>query len=278
MWKERIILIVVSLAIAAALYSLPTVVVDNKNSNSGGRSGDMSVSVNESIDRGSIGSTQLSAIQTLRDSINLIQDNEKSLIFADSLANLYSKLSVFDSAAHFADLAASINNTIDSHIKAGNYYYQAFNFASNQELAEEFAEKTRYHLNYVLEQSNNQGSQEQVLEAKTKIALTYISSANPMQGIFMLREVLETDPDHELALLNMGLLSIKSGQYDKAQLRFKKLVEVNPDHLDGHFYLGISYLETGQDNLAKEQFEIAKSLNPPAEVEQAIDQYLKELI
>ena len=44
-----------------------------------------------------------------------------------------------------------------------------------------------------------------------------------MQGIMMLREVLEEDPKNELALFNMGMLSIQSGQYDKAVERLVEL-------------------------------------------------------
>ena len=59
--------------------------------------------------------------------------------------------------------------------------------------------------------------------------MTYLSAENPMQGITMLREVLAVDPKNELALLNMGMLSIQSGQYDRAVEPLARIGEDKPE-------------------------------------------------
>ena len=66
-----------------------------------------------------------------------------------------------------------------------------------------------------------------------------------MQGITMLREVLAADPKNELALLNMGMLSIQSGQHERAVERLEELVKVNPNHTQGHLLLGIALMNSG---------------------------------
>ena len=58
--------------------------------------------------------------------------------------------------------------------------------------------------------------------------MTYLSSASPMQGITMLREVLAEIRKMNLALFNMGMLSIQSGQYDRAVERLDELVRLTP--------------------------------------------------
>ena len=73
-----------------------------------------------------------------------------------------------------------------------------------------------------------------------------------MQGITLLREILEADPKNELALFNLGMLSIQSGQYDKAVERLEALVKINPDHTQGHLLLGIALMNTGEKVRARE--------------------------
>ncbi len=50
------------------------------------------------------------------------------------------------------------------------------------------------------------------------------------EGIMKLRAVLEQDPDNETAILQMGLLSLESGQIEKAAKRFEKLVLLQPEN------------------------------------------------
>lgn len=133
------------------------------------------------------------------------------------------------------------------------------------------AEKTRDLLGQVLDTEPGN------LDVKTKMAMTYLSSQNPMQGILMLREVLEVDPKNELAMFNMGMLSIQSGQYDKAIERLKDLVSTYPDHVQGHLLLGVAYMNTKDKVKAREQFELVKKLDSDPAVLAAADSYLKDL-
>jgi tetratricopeptide (TPR) repeat protein len=107
--------------------------------------------------------------------------------------------------------------------------------------------------------------------------MSYISSSNPMQGIVLLREILEEDPENETALFNMGILAIQSGQYERGSERFKNLVSLYPQNLQGQFYLGLCYFEMGQKDKAKTQFELVKSMEDDPAVLATIEGYLQEL-
>lgn len=61
----------------------------------------------------------------------------------------------------------------------------------------------------------------------------------------MLREVVDTDPKNELALFNMGMLAVQSGQYNRAVDWFEKLLAVNASHLQGNMLLGVAYMNQG---------------------------------
>ncbi|HWA35256.1 MAG TPA: tetratricopeptide repeat protein, partial [Cyclobacteriaceae bacterium] len=114
------------------------------------------------------------------------------------------------------------------------------------------------------------------LEVKTKMAMTWLSSA-PMKGVGMLREVLAKDPRNELALFNMGMLSIQSTQYSKAVEWLEKLVSVNDKHLQGNLLLGVAYLNTGDKAKARQQFDKVKKMDTDPSVQATVDSYLEEL-
>ena len=107
--------------------------------------------------------------------------------------------------------------------------------------------------------------------------MTYLSSKAPMQGITMMREVLAEDPKNEFALFNMGMLSIQSGQYDRAIERLEELRAINPNHVQGQLLLAVAYMNKGNKVKAREQFEILKKLDQDPAVQATADSYLKDL-
>ena len=98
-----------------------------------------------------------------------------------------------------------------------------------------------------------------------------------MQGIQMLRGVLADDPKNEFALYNMGMLSVQSGQYEKAIDRLLELMAVNPNHVQGNLLLGVAYLNKGSKEKARQQFEKVKKLDSDPAVQATVESYLKDL-
>jgi len=107
--------------------------------------------------------------------------------------------------------------------------------------------------------------------------MTYVTTTNPMQGIAMLREVLEENPNHIKATENLGLLSIQSRQYDKAVVRFEKLVQLTPNDVSAHLYLGVSYKETGAKEKARKELEFVFDNATDPALKDAAKEYLKGL-
>jgi cytochrome c-type biogenesis protein CcmH/NrfG len=270
MLRTRIILVIVSAAVIAVLYFLPKVVVENDGQL---KSAD---SVAQGEKPSSQGHSELPAelkqsIKALRTQYLAGLSNQKNAIFADSLRSLYAQAGQFDSAAWYGEQAATFFKTNESFIKAGNAYYEAYSFAMQPEKQRAMAEKAREWLGKAVERDPKN------LEAKTKMAMTYVSSATPMKGIQMMREVLAEDPKNEFALFNMGMLSIQSGQYVRAIERLEELAAVNPNHLQGQMLLGVAYLNNGKKDKARQQFERVKKLDADPAVQATVDSYLKEL-
>lgn len=269
MLKTRILLIIVSVLLVVLIFMLPKVAVENESqlaTAAGGENnpvpGASHTAVSEDLQK-HIGATRAEFFRN--------SSEQKNAIFADSLISLYTQAGQFDSAAWFAEQAATFFNTPESFAKAGNSYYDAFTFAMDDQKRQALAERTQFFLGKVLEKNQKD------LEAKSKLAMTYVISASPMQGISMLREVLAEDPKNETALFNMGMLSMQSGQYDRAIERLQELISINPDHSQAQLLLGVAYLSKGDREKAKAQFEKVKQSDKDPTVQATADSYLKDL-
>ena len=271
MIKTRIILLVASAVLIWLIFQLPKAVVENEASMTADSEG-AADTVSSHIQSHSKAPEAVQArIKEFRALYAQGSEKEKNAIFADSLATLYRKANRFDSAAWFAEDASKVFKTTASWTKAGDNYYQAYTLALDQNRQGLMATKAQEFYAKVLE------AEPANLEVKTKMAMTYLTSPNPMQGITMLREVLAKDPKNELALFNMGMLSIQSGQHDRAIERLTELVKVNPNHVQGQLLLGIAWMNKGEKELAREQFEKVKKMDNDPAVLATIDSYLKDL-
>ncbi len=278
MIKIRIILIVVTVALIFLLYNLPKVVVENDEGtiaedNSENNSVTSQVDDN-AVDFLSEASTftpsQQATISELRQNYLNSTNTEKNTIFADSLATLYAMKGDYDSAVWFAEKIVPSSDWQDNY-KAGKIYYQAFENAGNAEQADQYSQQAQEYLDKALQ------ANPELTEAKIRLAMTYISSANPMQGVNMMREVLQENPENEEALYYMGMLSVQSGQYDRALERFEKLIELDSNNHQARYLLGLSYINTGQIDKARKQLEQLTTLDNNPEIVSAAQNLLHEM-
>ena len=209
--------------------------------------------------------------ESLYDSYNNAENQEKKFIFANSLAEAYKTVGKLDSSARYIEVRSQASPTLENLLNTGDAYYEAFNFAVDQSKRNYLAEKAQENYKRVLEEDSS------LLDVKSKLAMTYVSGSNPMQGIMMLREVLEQDPENELAIYNLGILAITSGQMDKALKRFEKLRELNSESPEANFYLGYCLFETGRPKEALPYFEKVLELDISGDMVSASKEYLKKI-
>ncbi len=287
MSRSQIIIIVAAIALAAAIFFLPKVVVDKADKDAGlamesteaaavvpeGHSAEdgHGHEAEEANAHATSTPDQLMELTTIRARYKKASDNQQRTLLASELAEAYAGAGKYDSAGYYYQVAAEGRPGERSYKKAGDSYFEAFTYAATQERAAELGVKARSMYEYVLK--NNPSN----LDAKTNVAMTYIATANPMQGITLLREVIASDPNNEKALFNLGILSIQSQQYDKAAERFEKLVEVNPKHVEGNFYLAVSLAELGENDKAKTLFNKVKQMNDDPALTASVDEYLARL-
>ena len=276
MLRKRLILTVSALALTFLLFLLPKVVVENDQDNLASSPAqdaeEHSQEAASMFDHGvELDESLQNRISDLREKLNNSEINKKSITFADSLVVLFREGGKLDSAAKYLEWKAQNFPNEENVLNAGLGYYEAFGFAVDRNKLNYLGEKTRNYLNQVLKNHADR------LDLKSKVAMTYVSSSNPMQGILMLREVVEIDPENIEAIFNLGLLSRQSGQYEKAVERFEKLVEIDESNIQARFLLGLSYLDLRNKAEAKKHFEIIKNTaNDPA-VLATVEGYLEEI-
>mgnify|MGYP005854289993 CR=1 FL=1 len=266
MKRSQLILLAVALVAITVIYLLPRVVVDKKTD----LSAETSTVQEAEIHNAEISEEQASTIEALKTALKNAPEKDK-VIRLNELARQFVKINKFDSAAFYFEKAALINGTAQNYKNAGNAYYEALTFAVNAEKANKMAEKARFWL----EKASEADAAD--IESKAKIALTYVNSESPMQGILKLRTLAEENPQNEFIQYNLGILSYQSNQYDKAVGRFEKVVAINPKSVNGYFYLALSQKELGKKAEAIKNFKMAAQLDPSEEIQTSVNEQLAEL-
>lgn len=167
----------------------------------------------------------------------------------EELAVFWQNRNRFDSAALLWEKYSESAGTTEAKKRAGEAYFEAFTFAMDKNKSAAMAAKAREFFSEVLKTKP-----EDSLDYRSKMAMTFVSGNNPMQGIMQLREILKDNPKHYLTIFNLGILSIQSGQYAKAVERFEKLRDLYPEDMNAWFYLGLSSMEVGKTSQALEAF------------------------
>ena len=292
--KLVLLVVVLATALTVGLYTLPKVVVRNEDrqltqssagertSQTSGRTGGQaadSLNVVASIgtpdgsqpDRSAIHEKPVSAdeqkrLATLRSAF-LSAGAGREEAAAEKLITAFRDITRYDSAAHYADLLAVAQPTERNMLRAGDAYYEAYTFSVNEQKTAKLGGKTRDFYQRVLAKNPN------LLSAKANMAMTYVNTPTPMKGIMLLREVLQEEPTNELALFNLGLLSMRSNQYERAIERFRQILVNNPTSRKAQFYLGVSLAEAGQKDEAKRVLALVKKQEKDPQVLAAVREY-----
>ena len=90
-------------------------------------------------------------------------------------------------------------------------------------------------------------------------ALELLEGNNPMEGVFMLREILEKEPKNTQALYYLGVLSIQTAQYENAINRFNQIIAIDSSDKKAYLQLGISNYYLERYNIADSMFSKVKA-------------------
>lgn len=153
------------------------------------------------------------------------------------IVGAYAAASRPDKAAPVQEEIASLSGTAEDWFSAGHFYYD---WMDAQRGEARFAAASQATAAYEkgLEVSPDN------LDIRTALAMAYLNTRAPMQGVTQIRQVLDTDPNH----------------------------------LQGNFYYGVMLMQINRLDQAKSQFEKVKTLvGPESPVHQQADQMLQNL-
>ncbi|MGR3810464.1 tetratricopeptide repeat protein [Jiulongibacter sp. NS-SX5] len=261
--RHILIVLVIGVIAAGVLYSLPKFVVKNEPSNA--ESAQSSSEEKTEEPHVTLSESQLTEINEIRNS----NDTEEGIY--QNLATYFAGQNLFDSSAYYAEKKANLTNTETDWLLAGDFYFQSYSLALNPIRQEELAEKTREVYQKALAINPNQ------LHARTNTAMTYVSSASPMQAIMMLRQVLDLNPRYVPAIMSMGALSMQSGQYDKAVGRFEQALSIDSGNLNAQLGLAYSLVELGEKERAKEILEALSQIGLDEVLQNEVNNTLESL-
>lgn len=203
---------------------------------------------------------------------SLISKNEREFAWYDSIALLWDQHQKPGMAASWFEKKARFTENERDWIDAAFRYFDAFKSGKDSSEVAFFTEKTIGSYTRVLEIAPGN------LNAKVDLGVLYAEgTAEPMRGITLLREVVAQDSTHENAQLNLGFLSLKSGQYEKARERFLKVLHINPSRVDMYVYIGESFLRNNQIDEAIRNFELFKNLTGDPQMASEMDEYIKTI-
>jgi tetratricopeptide (TPR) repeat protein len=280
--KKQIVVIVAVVAVMGYLYSLPVkgLVKPKETQANSGVAGSNNASSHPSANvtlatvttaaKAAIGANLTANINELETQLGRATGGSK-LALQKQLAAAWDDVNQPASAAFYYQLLARNENKLDDWLNAGNRFNEAY------KLTQDTTAQPVFTLNAVEAFQNALKLKPASLEAKTGLGTAYVNGgATPMQGIALLLEVVKQDPTNRSANLNLGMFSIKSGQYEKAIERLKTVIDQKPD-FEPYFYLAESYKQLGRKKEAIAAYQKCKELMPDPVFGQRIDQYIKEL-
>jgi tetratricopeptide (TPR) repeat protein len=114
--------------------------------------------------------------------------------------------------------------------------------------------------------------------AKIKLATCMVEGTNdPMKGITLLREVEKTDSNNIELQLNFAFFSVKSRQFDRAIIRFKKVLKINPNYIQAYLHLADVYEQMGDKNKTIESLQAYIALVNDPVAKEEISKYINKL-
>ncbi len=279
--RKQIVVIVAVVAVMGYLYSLPVkglVKPKAATANSGvagedegvHRAANVTVATVSEAAKAAVGLGLSVKINNLEAELTKAEEKDK-LSLQRQLAVSWDDVNQSAPAAFYYQDVARKSNKLEDWLKAGNRFNEAY------KLTQDTSAQPVFTLNAVEAFQSALKLKPNSLEAKTGLGVAYVNGgATPMQGIALLLEVVKQEPDNRDANLNLGLFSMKSGQFEKAVQRFTTVVNQKPE-FEPYFYLGESYKQLGRKNEAIAAYQKCKELMPDPAFGKRIDEYIKEL-
>jgi tetratricopeptide (TPR) repeat protein len=209
-------------------------------------------------------------IGNLEAQLKSASDDEKLELYK-KLAQQWDDVNLTTPSSLYYELIANEEPNFDTWLKAGDKFTDAYQQSMDTLIQPALVEKA------IFSYKNADKLKPNTLAVKTGLGIAYVSGTpNPMQGITLLLDVVKQEPKNLKANLNLGLFSMKSGQFDKAVERFKTVIEIAPS-AEAWFYLASSYESMDRNADAIAAYLKTKEIAADPNMSQFVDRKINEL-
>ena len=208
-------------------------------------------------------SEQIQAIQgtltNLQFAFKISSEESEKKKHLDALSVLFESVQALDSVAHYQQIFSTQYPKQEYLLNTAKAYYQSYRFALQPEKVKKMAERALIHYQKI-------GIPNLDLTSQVEMGIVTTMSRAPMLGVQIIKNVLEKDPKHQKALQEMGLLSMQSGQYQKAIQRWQQLLEIYPKDSIALYYMAIAFKKINKQEEAEKALNRLKSLQEQREM------------
>lgn len=272
MKKSHYLTIIIAIFAIALLYNMPRTVVNSKDRgitpNQSPKEVAQSSEQSQEAHAQPLSKEQLAQLASERTAFLNAQNQTDKIntyhLFGEKLRNF----AQFDSLAYYAKQLYQKYPSDQTLEMVADAYYEAFAFAMNKKKKVDLANTARAYYQKIQNPTPN---------VSVKMGVTYVVTSNPMQGISMIKKVLEKNPNHQFALFNLGNLSMQSGQFEKAVARFKRVIALNNNDLESHLRLAECYLQLNQKEKAIPQLKFVLQNTTDQTRKDAIEKLLNQV-
>lgn len=189
-----------------------------------------------------------------------------------AIANTWDSLGFRLVGAHYFSKVAGKINDENSWFNAGLKFYEFAATCEDTSMQIYASKEAIVAFEKVISLNENN------VEAKNALAICYIQNdLDIMKGVQLLKDVTRRDSNNIEANYTLGMLSMRSGQVDKAAARFETLVRIQPMNPEFHYYLGEAYSQMGKKMDAIKSFETFKTLVPDENAKKNIETTINNL-
>lgn len=111
-----------------------------------------------------------------------------------------------------------------------------------------------------------------------KAAALVQGGQQPMQGIQILRELLEENPEDVETVLELAHFSVLSSQFSKAQERYHQVLRLDSTRTEAFFHLGETWIKLGKKDSAQTYYQRYRETLPEGEARARFDMYLADVL
>lgn len=218
--------------------------------------------------------TQQDSLAQLEQKLKEATDKRQKVHLLETLAIKWQKNRYAEIAAYYKKAIAQVDSTLQNWEKAAEYLGDAFRISEDSTMRQYLLTNSIVAYQKALKFDPDN------IELKTALGACYIDGfgGNPqriMEGVFLLRDVVQEDSTNVDANLLLGRMAIFSGQLDKAIQRLSLVTQEDETNAEAFYYLGETYFALQEKEKAIEAFRACKKLikNPTFAAE--LDQYIK---